>query len=199
MNNDFFVHETAVVDEGAIIGKGTKIWHFTHVMSGAQIGENCGLGQNVFVGGRAKIGNNVKIQNNVSIYDLVTIEDDVFCGPSMVFTNVLNPRAEISRGIDEYRPTLVKHGATIGANATIVCGHTIGRYAFVGAGAVVTKDVPDYALVYGNATKVAGWVCECCEKLDFGLPNPNEGIGKAECGNCGKKYEKHDLVVRRID
>lgn len=198
MNSDFFVHETAIVDEGAIIGKGTKIWHFTHVMSGAQLGENCNIGQNVFIGGKAKIGNNVRIQNNVSVYDLVTIEDNVFCGPSMVFTNVLNPRAEIRRGIDEYLPTLVKQGATIGANATVVCGHTIGRYAFVGAGAVVTKNVPDYALVYGNATRVAGWMCECGEKLNFGLPNPNEGDGNAECQKCGKKYEKHDLVVRKL-
>lgn len=199
MSKDFFVHETAIVDEGAVIGKGTKIWHFTHVMGGAQIGENCGLGQNVFVGGRAKIGNNVKIQNNVSIYDLVTIEDNVFCGPSMVFTNVLNPRSEIRRDIDEYLPTLVKSGATIGANATIVCGHNVGRYAFIGAGSVVTKDVPDYALVYGNATKIAGWVCECGEKLDFGDSNPSEGDGKTECQKCGKKYEKKDIIVKKID
>ena len=165
MNTDNFVHESAFVDEGALIGVGTKIWHFCHVMSGAEIGENCALGQNVFVGGRARIGNNVRIQNNVSVYDMVTIEDNVFCGPSMVFTNVINPRAEIRRNIDEYRPTLVKEGATIGANATVICGHTIGRYAFVGAGAVVTKDVPDYALVYGNATRIAGWMCECGERL----------------------------------
>ncbi|MGB9595540.1 MAG: acyltransferase, partial [Candidatus Poribacteria bacterium] len=133
MSQDYFVHESSIIDEGAIIGKGTKIWHFCHISGGAQIGENCSLGQNVFVSSRAKIGNNVRIQNNVSIYDLVTLEDNVFCGPSMVFTNVINPRAEIRRGIDQYLPTLVKKGATIGANATIVCGHTIGQYAFVGA------------------------------------------------------------------
>ena len=195
--SDFFVHESAFVDEGAIIGNGTKVWHFCHVMSGVEIGDNCALGQNVFIGGRSKIGNNVRIQNNVSVYDLVTLEDDVFCGPSMVFTNVMNPRAEIRRGIDEYRPTLVKRGATIGANATIVCGHTIGRYAFVGAGSVVTKDVPDHALVYGNATRIAGWMCECCEKLDFGAGDPCDIDGAAECAKCGKQYEKHGLIVKR--
>jgi len=172
VSNDFFVHESAFVDDGAVIGSGTKIWHFCHVMKGTQIGENCSLGQNVFVGGRAKLGNNVRIQNNVSVYDLVTIEDNVFCGPSMVFTNVMNPRAEIRRGIDQYSPTLVKEGASIGANATVVCGNTIGRYAFIGAGSVVTKDVPDYALVYGNATRIAGWMCECGEKFSFGEGDP---------------------------
>ena len=158
VSRDFFVHESAFVDEGASVGKGTKIWHFCHIMSGAQIGENCILGQNVFVGGRAKIGNNVRIQNNVSVYDLVTLEDDVFCGPSMVFTNVMNPRAEIRRSIDEYRPTLVERGATIGANATVVCGHTIGRYAFVGVGSVVTKDIPDFAIAFGNPARIRGTV-----------------------------------------
>lgn len=197
MSRDYFVHESAIVDEGVFIGKGTKIWHFCHIMKGAQIGENCVLGQNVFVSARANIGNNVRIQNNVSVYDLVAIEDNVFCGPSMVFTNVLNPRAEIRRSIDEYLPTLVKQGATIGANATIVCGHTIGRYAFVGAGAVVTKDIPDYALVYGNSTRIAGWMCECGEKLQFGNPNDSDGI--AECGKCGKGYEKKGIVVSKID
>lgn len=197
MNRDYFVHESAYVDEGAIICKGTKIWHFCHIMGGAQIGENCVLGQNVFISRRAKIGNNVRIQNNVSVYDLVTIEDNVFCGPSMVFTNVLSPRAEIRRSIDEYSPTLVKEGATIGANATVICGHTIGRYAFVGAGAVVTKDVPDYALVYGNATKIAGWMCECSEKLHFGTDNSRDN-GIAECKKCGKRYEKQELIVRKL-
>jgi UDP-2-acetamido-3-amino-2,3-dideoxy-glucuronate N-acetyltransferase len=196
---NYFVNETAIVDEGATIGKGTKIWHFSHVVSGAQIGENCVLGQNVYIAGRAKIGNNVRIQNNVSVYDMVTIEDNVFCGPSMVFTNVFNPRAEIHRGIDEYRPTLVKHGASIGANATVVCGNTIGRYAFVGAGAVVTKDVPDYALVYGNATKIAGWMCECGEKLDFGIEKPHTGNIKAGCPKCKKQYEKRETVVKRMN
>lgn len=193
---DFFVHETSLVDDGAIIGNGTKIWHFTHVMSGAEIGEGCSLGQNVFVGGRAKLGNNVRIQNNVSVYDMVTLEDNVFCGPSMVFTNVMNPRAEIRRGIDEYHPTLVKEGATIGANATVVCGNTIGRYAFVGAGAVVTKDVPDYALVYGNATRIAGWVCECGEKLNFASGDSHDHTG--ECVECNKRYEKNGSIVKRI-
>ncbi len=197
MSNDVFIHESAFVDEGAVMGEGTKVWHFTHVMSGAEIGEDCSLGQNVFVGGRAKIGNNVRIQNNVSVYDMVTLEDNVFCGPSMVFTNVMNPRAEIRRGIDEYLPTLVKRGATIGANATVVCGHTIGRYAFVGAGAVVTKDVPDYALVYGNATRIAGWMCECGDKLDFGSDNFSDAHGITDCAKCGKRYEKNGSVVRQ--
>jgi len=193
---DFFVHETSLVDDGAIIGNGTKIWHFTHVMSGAEIGEGCSLAQNVFVAGRAKLGNNVRIQNNVSVYDMVTLEDNVFCGPSMVFTNVMNPRAEIRRGIDEYNPTLVKEGATIGANATVVCGNTIGRYAFVGAGAVVTKDVPDYALVYGNATRIAGWVCECGEKLGFASSDSHDHT--EECVKCRKRYEKNGSIVKRI-
>ena len=192
-----FIHESAYVDEGAIIGAGTKVWHFCHVMSGAEIGESCSLGQNVFVGGRAKVGNNVRIQNNVSVYDKVTIEDDVFCGPSMVFTNVINPRATVRRGIDEYLPTLVKRGASIGANATVICGHTIGRFAFVGAGSVVTKDVPDYALVYGNATKVAGWVCECGEKLEFVSEDMRDENGIAGCRKCGKQYEKRGLIVTR--
>jgi len=193
MNQDYFVHESAYVDDGAIIGSGTKIWHFCHVMSGAQIGENCVLGQNVFVGGKAKIGNNVHIQNNVSVYDLVTLEDDVFCGPSMVFTNVINPRSAVRRSIDEYRSTLVKRGATIGANATIVCGNTVGEYAFVGAGSVVTKDVPDYALVYGNATRIVGWMCKCGEKLYFGDDDTTE------CQKCKGKYEKSGLIVKRIE
>jgi UDP-2-acetamido-3-amino-2,3-dideoxy-glucuronate N-acetyltransferase len=199
VSRNFFVHESAFIDDGAIIGTGTKIWHFCHVMSGAQIGENCVLGQNVFVGGRAKIGNNVRIQNNVSIYDLVTLEDNVFCGPSAAFTNVINPRAEIRRSIDEYRPTLVKWGATIGANATVICGHTIGRYALVGAGSVVTKNVPDYALVYGNATRIADWVCECGGKLDFGSGDPSIVAGIAECAKCKKRYEKHGLTVKILD
>lgn len=191
-NCAFFIHESAFVDEGAVIGGGTKIWHFCHIMGGAQIGENCVLGQNVFVGGRARIGSNVRIQNNVSVYDLVTIEDNVFCGPSMVFTNVMNPRAEIRRSIDEYSPTLVKHGATIGANTTVICGHTIGQYAFVGAGSVVTKDVPDYALVYGTPARAAGWMCECGEKIAFG-----RDISTLMCARCRKQYVKQRLIVKR--
>jgi len=155
--NKYQAHPTAVVDEGATIGKGTKIWHFSHIMSGAVIGENCMLGQNVLVAPQAILGNNVKVQNNVSIYTGVVCEDDVFLGPSCVFTNVINPRSFISRK-KEYRPTSVKKGATIGANATIICGVTIGEYAMIGAGAVVTKDVPDYALIAGNPGKQIGWV-----------------------------------------
>jgi len=189
----FFVHKTAVVDKGAVIGKGTKVWHFCHIMKGAQIGENCVLGQNIFVSGRAKIGDNVHIQNNVSVYDMVTIEDNVFCGPSIVFTNVLYPRSEIRRAVQEYRPTLVKHGASIGANATIVCGHIIGRYAFVGAGAIVTKDIPDYTAVYGRASMIAGNVCKCGEKLSF-----PDGGGLSICSRCKERYEKRGDIVRNI-
>ena len=158
MSTDYVVHETSIVDDGAHIGSGTKIWHWVHVCGGARIGRNCSLGQNVFVGNRVSIGDNVRIQNNVSVYDNVTLEDDVFCGPSMVFTNVYNPRSYIPRK-EEIRPTLVKEGATLGANATIVCGNTIGRFAFVAAGAVVLNDIPDYALVVGNPAVVKGWVC----------------------------------------
>ena len=165
------IHPTAVVDPGAAIGDGTRIWHFCHIMSSAVIGANCNIGQNVYVDADVTIGSGCKIQNNVSIYKGVTLEDDVFCGPSMVFTNVFNPRAAIRR-MDEARPTLVKRGASLGANCTIVCGVTIGRYAFVGAGAVVTKDVPDHALAHGNPAKVRGWVCACGEKLDDGLTCP---------------------------
>ena len=155
--NDYEAHPTAVIDEGAVIGKGTKIWHFSHIMSEAVIGENCLIGQNVLVSSQAVLGNNVKVQNNVSVYTGVVCEDDVFLGPSCVFTNVINPRSFISRK-EEFRPTLVKKGATIGANATIICGLTIGEYALIGAGAVVTKDVPDYALIVGNPGKQTGWV-----------------------------------------
>jgi UDP-2-acetamido-3-amino-2,3-dideoxy-glucuronate N-acetyltransferase len=162
---NYFVHESSYVDEGAEIGEGTKIWHFCHIMSGAKIGRKCSLGQNVNIGARAVIGNGVKIQNNVSVYDDVVIEDDVFCGPSCVFTNVINPRAFIERK-HEYRKTVVKKGASIGANATIVCGVTIGEYALVGAGSVVTRDVPAYALVYGNPARVRGRVGEDGGKLN---------------------------------
>lgn len=189
---DYFVHESAYVEEGAIIGEGTKIWHFSHIMDGAQIGSNCLLGQNVFIDKRAKIGNSVKIMNNVSVYDLVTIEDNVFCGPSMVFTNIKNPRAEIQRRLSEYLLTTVKRGATIGANATIICGNTIGRYAFIGAGSVVTKDIPDYAVAHGNPARVAGWMCECGEKLHF-VP----GYAVVTCSKCNKKYKKKVQIVER--
>lgn len=160
---DVEIHPTAIIDPGAKIGNGTRIWHWVHVCGGANIGERCSLGQNVFVGNKVCIGNNVKIQNNVSVYDNVILEDDVFCGPSMVFTNVYNPRSAVPRK-DKYRDTVVKKGASIGANATIVCGVTIGRYAFIGAGAVVTKDIPDYALMVGNPARQIGWMCECGER-----------------------------------
>ena len=190
MGEETFIHPTAVVDEGAKIGTGTKIWHFTHIMSGAQIGEKCIIGQNVFIGSGVILGNNIKVQNNVSLYDGVILEDDVFCGPSMVFTNVFNPRSFISRK-KEFRRTLVKRGATIGANVTIVCGNRIGQYAFIGAGSVVTKDVPDYALVYGNPGKVKGWVCQCAEEIPF-------RYGKAVCKACGKKYKKDVTGVKWV-
>lgn len=174
------IHPTAIVDEGAQIGDGTRIWHWVHICGGAQIGNNCSFGQNVFVGNKVIIGNNVKIQNNVSVYDDVILEDNVFCGPSMVFTNVINPRSHVTRK-HEYRQTRVEIGATIGANATIVCGHTIGRYAMIGAGTVVTKDVPAYALVVGTPARHLGWVCQCGVRL------PNEG-GLLKCPDCGSTY-----------
>lgn len=186
--SDYFVHESSYVDEGAEIGAGTKVWHFCHVMPRARIGERCNIGQNVLVSSDVTIGTNVKIQNNVSLYTGVIVEDDVFLGPSMVFTNVINPRSHVSRK-DEYKTTLVKKGASIGANATIVCGSTLGRYCFVGAGAVVTKDVPDYALVYGTPARIRGWVCQCGEQLDF-------QDDRAVCPNCGDSYRKQDQVVR---
>src|SRR5947199_5190600 len=161
---EFFVHESSYVDAGAQVGKGTKIWHFCHVMPGAVIGERCNLGQNVVVMSGVRIGDNVKIQNNVSIYEGVVLEDDVFCGPSMVFTNVLNPRAHVSRK-HAYRRTVVRRGATIGANATVICGHTIGQYAFIGAGAVVTRDVSAYALMIGVPAQRTGWMCQCGVRL----------------------------------
>lgn len=176
----YHAHETSVIDEPVTIGNNTKIWHFSHVMSGADIGSNCNLGQNVYVGGKAKIGNGVRIQNNVSVYDGVTLEDDVFCGPSMVFTNDPNPRSAYPKHGD-YLQTIVKRGASIGANVTVVCGTTIGTCAFIGAGSVVTKDVPDYALAYGTPARVHGWVCECGEKLQF-------DDEKAQCSACAKKY-----------
>jgi UDP-2-acetamido-3-amino-2,3-dideoxy-glucuronate N-acetyltransferase len=185
------IHPSAIVDDGAQIGRDTRIWHWTHVCSGARIGERCSLGQNVYVAPRAIIGNNVKIQNNVSVYDEVTLEDDVFCGPSMVFTNVINPRSEISRKSD-YRKTLVKRGATLGANCTIVCGLTIGNYAFVGAGAVVNRDVPDFALVVGVPARQVGWMSRYGEQLDL----PLKGEGTAVCAHTGERYRLSGGVCR---
>ena len=188
----YFVHETACVDQGAQVGGDTRIWHFSHVRGGAVIGEGCNIGQNVYIDQGVILGNNVKVQNNVSIYDGVVLEDDVFCGPSMVFTNVVNPRSHHPRK-DEFRSTTVRRGATIGANATVICGHEIGRYAFVGAGAVVAADVPDYALVVGCPARIRGWMCECGEKIHF-VEGPE--IERAECGVCGRRYEKKGLQVR---
>ncbi len=178
------IHPTAIIDEGATIGNNTRIWHWTHVCSGAKIGQHCSLGQNVFAGNQVIIGNNVKIQNNVSVYDNVTLEDDVFCGPSMVFTNVYNPRSAITRK-SEYRNTLVKKGATLGANCTIVCGVTIGQYAFIGAGAVVNKDVPDYALMVGVPARQIGWMSEYGEQLDL----PLTGDAETVCKQTGIHYK----------
>ena len=186
-------HESAIVDEGATIGEGTKIWHFSHVCSGAVIGNACSLGQNVFVGNQVVIGNNCKIQNNVSVYDNVTLEDDVFCGPSMVFTNVYNPRSAVSRK-NEYRDTFVGQGATLGANCTIVCGVTIGRYAFIGAGAVVNKDVPDYALMVGVPARQIGWMSEYGEQLDL----PLNGHEEAQCPNTQQRYRLNDRKLVQI-
>jgi UDP-2-acetamido-3-amino-2,3-dideoxy-glucuronate N-acetyltransferase len=187
----FSAHPSAVVDPGAAVGPGTRIWHFCHVMAGARIGRDCSLGQNVFVGQNAIIGDRVKIQNNVSVYEGVVIEDDVFCGPSMVFTNVVNPRSHVSRK-HEFRPTVARRGATIGANATVICGHEIGRYAFVGAGAVVTRDVPDHALVLGVPARLAGWMCRCGLRLAFHGP-------RARCGVCGAIYARRRGRVAAID
>lgn|SRR3989338_406352 len=187
----FFAHETAIVSDDSTIGSGTKIWHFSHVMPGASIGKSCTIGQNVFVASNVKIGNNVKIQNNVSVFEGVTLEDDVFCGPSMVFTNITNPRSHISRR-NKYKKTLVQKGATIGANATIICGNNIGKYALVGAGAVVTRDVPDYALVLGVPATICGWVCECGEKLGFGSK-------LAKCSECGETYSKEGEKVVKLN
>jgi UDP-2-acetamido-3-amino-2,3-dideoxy-glucuronate N-acetyltransferase len=190
---NYTVHETSIVDAGAQIGAGTRIWHWVHVSAGAQIGARCSLGQNVYVGSRVRIGDNVKIQNNVSIYDEVTLEDDVFCGPSMVFTNVYNPRAAVPRK-NEYRPTLVRRGATLGANCTIVCGVTIGAHAFIGAGAVVTRDVPDYGLVAGVPGKQIGWMSEHGERLAL----PLRGDGEASCPQTGKRYRLRDGRVEAV-
>ena len=181
------IHESAIIDAGAQIGKGSRVWHFVHICSGARIGNDCSFGQNVFVGNDVVIGHNCKIQNNVSVYDAVTLEDDVFCGPSMVFTNVYNPRSAVTRKA-EYRKTLVKQGATLGANCTIVCGITIGRYAFIGAGAVVNKDVPDFALLVGVPSRHIGWMSRFGEQLNL----PLEGSGEVTCKHTGERYKLID-------
>jgi UDP-2-acetamido-3-amino-2,3-dideoxy-glucuronate N-acetyltransferase len=188
---DYFVHESSYIDEGAEIGQNTKVWHFCHVMPGAKIGRDCSIGQNVLVASGVTIGNNVKIQNNVSLYTGVTVEDDVFLGPSMVFTNVINPRSHVSRK-HEYLPTRVQRGVSIGANATVVCGVTLGRYCFVGAGSVVTRSVPDHALVYGNPARLRGWICQCGIQLVF---EPADHYEQARCTACGSQYVKRQNRV----
>lgn len=191
MANNFFAHTTAVIDEGAQIGEGTKIWHFSHIMPNCKIGNHCNIGQNVVISPEVILGNNVKVQNNVSIYTGVTCDDDVFLGPSMVFTNVINPRSAVNRR-DQYAKTHVGRGVSIGANATIVCGNNIGEFAFIGAGAVVTKEVPAFALVVGNPAKQTGWMSEYGHKLSFNT----EGI--AECPESGQRYELKKGIVSRI-
>jgi UDP-2-acetamido-3-amino-2,3-dideoxy-glucuronate N-acetyltransferase len=191
MDTPFLAHQTAVIDEGCEIGEGTKIWHFSHIMPGCKIGKNCNIGQNVVISPEVVLGDNVKVQNNVSIYTGVICEDDVFLGPSMVFTNVINPRSAVNRR-GQYSKTLVKKGASIGANATIVCGHNIGRFAFIGAGAVITKEVPDYALVFGNPARQVGWMSEYGIKLEF----DNDGI--AICDESHEKYKLEKDKVTKI-
>ena len=191
IKREYFAHETAVIDEGSIIGKGTRIWHFSHIMPGCEIGEYCNLGQNVVISRGVKLGNHVKVQNNVSIYTGVTCESDVFIGPSVVFTNVINPRSAISRK-DQYAKTVVMKGATIGANATIVCGHTIGTFAFIGAGTVITKDVTAYALVVGNPGRQIGWMSEFGHRLHF------DNTGQAVCPESGAVYLLKDGFVQKI-
>jgi UDP-2-acetamido-3-amino-2,3-dideoxy-glucuronate N-acetyltransferase len=193
---DYFVHESSYVDDGATVGNGTKIWHFSHIMAGARIGERCNIGQNVVVSPSVVIGDNVKIQNNVSLYTGVILENDVFCGPSMVFTNVINPRSHVPRR-DEYRQTLVRQGASLGANSTVLCGLIIGRFAFIGAGAVVTRDVPDFALVVGNPGRVSGWICRCGVKLAAGAQPPAQAV----CRACATAYrtEAGSLTFRDVD
>jgi UDP-2-acetamido-3-amino-2,3-dideoxy-glucuronate N-acetyltransferase len=188
---DYFAHESSYIDDGAVIGRGTKIWHFCHVLPGAVIGERCNLGQNVVVMGGTRLGNNVKVQNNVSIYEGVTLEDDVFCGPSCVFTNVMNPRSHVSRK-SEYQATLVRRGASIGANATVVCGSTLGEYCFIGAGAVVRGDVPAYALMVGVPARRIGWMCRCGVRLE-------PGGGAVTCASCGTRYREEGDLLHLID
>lgn len=191
---NYFVHESSYVDEPCSIGPGTSIWHFCHIMKNSSIGARCNIGQNVVISPDVIVGDNVKIQNNVSVYTGVVLEDDVFCGPSIVFTNVLNPRSHVSRK-NEYKRTIVGKGASLGANATIVCGVTIGRYAFVGAGAVVTRDVPDYALAYGNPARLRGWVCSCGVALEFILHGAAE---LARCSSCKLPYVKRGIEISAV-
>lgn len=185
MSQNYYVHESAYIDPEVTIGQGTKIWHFSHLMNGAAIGADCVIGQNVFIGREVRIGNNVRIQNNVSIYEGVTLEDDVFCGPSMVFTNVDRPRSAHLRGRGGFLKTRVKRGCSIGANATVVCGHTLGAHSFIGAGSVVTADVPDYALVYGVPARLRGWLCQCGTKLSF-------SVERAVCAHCGRQFIREE-------
>lgn len=207
--SSLLIHPTAIVDAGAQLGEGTRIWHWVHISAGAVIGAHCSFGQGVFVGNRVQVGNRVRVQNNVSIYDDVELEDDVFCGPSMVFTNVINPRAHVSRK-HEYRRTLVRRGASVGANATIVCGNTIGEFAFVGAGAVVTRDVADHSLVAGVPAKRIGWICRCGQRLDAPRALPAvasgkklEGAGEAfalvACADCREMYRIGREECLRVD
>jgi UDP-2-acetamido-3-amino-2,3-dideoxy-glucuronate N-acetyltransferase len=191
MENEFFAHETAVIDEGCIIGKGTKIWHFCHIMTGSEIGEQCNIGQNVVISPGVKLGRNVKVQNNVSVYTGVICHDDVFLGPSMVFTNVINPRSAVNRK-DQYAQTIVEKGVSIGANATIICGVKLGKYSFIGAGAVVTRDVKPYALVVGNPAKQTGWMSEYGHRLSF------DESGVAVCSESGQRYRLENNEVSRI-
>lgn len=192
MENEYFAHESAVVDSGCEIGKGSKIWHFSHIMSNCKIGENCNIGQNVVISPEVVLGRNVKVQNNVSIYTGVICEDDVFLGPSMVFTNVINPRSVVNRK-SEYARTIVKRGASIGANATIVCGHDVGEFAFIGAGAVVTKNVPAYALVIGNPARQTGWMSEYGHKLKF------DSSGYAVCPESQERYKLENGIVKKVN
>lgn len=197
MEKKYFVHESSYVDDNVEIDEGTKIWHFSHVQGGTRVGKNCSMGQNVNIGNNVIIGNNVKIQNNVSVYEGVELEDYVFCGPSMVFTNIMNPRSEFpQRGTEYYLKTLVKKSASLGANSTIVCGHTVGKYAFVGAGSVVTRDVPDYAMVFGTPAKIKGWVCACGNRLAFQADSTSSG--EDSCTKCGRKYTKKGITVEEL-
>ena len=194
--SDYFAHESAVIDQPCQIGAGTKIWHFSHVMRDCRIGARCNFGQNVVISPGCTVGDGVKIQNNVTVYTGVTLEDDVFCGPSMVFTNVINPRSFIERK-HEFRATLVRKGASIGANATIVCGVTLGRYCVVGAGAVVTRDVPDYAVVYGNPARVRSWVCWCGVGLEFG--SDEAAVHEAACAACGRRFRREAGRIEELE